>query len=248
MDETIPTEDALKLMRIKASTERFHDLSYHKRSINRSRAMKILHPLMDKLDQYTTAADFVTHVETCLTQESVKVLTQDAKRTIRLAAEVVDNKKVLEWIAAAREDRTEYTWMETIETPKPPADISRELLKDLDILVDAAPSNMQDLLRSRAQVAKLLYESFEQRIREVTVVSETNMAANQQLKKELSRIRKDKEQRPAPKGRRKVIADKKVKHDDSENEVCFSAKRRVIRRGRSQARKASVKRERATRG
>ncbi|KAM0461805.1 hypothetical protein ACHAO4_000990 [Trichoderma viride] len=215
MDEISPTDYALRLMQIKVRSERFYLLSFNERSISRSQAMETLQPMIDKLDQCITAADFVADVETCFTQESIKVLPQHAKRTIRLAAEVVGNKKVFEWIAAAKEDREEYTWMVTIEIPKPPADISRELLEELDILAKAAPSAIQDLLHSRAQVAKMLFESFEQRIREVTSESETHLATNQQLREELSSIRKALEQQPAPKRSRKITAVKKLEEYDS---------------------------------
>ncbi|KAM0454914.1 hypothetical protein ACHAPV_008055 [Trichoderma viride] len=198
-DGISPTDNALRLMRIKDSTESLHVLSYEERSIHRSQAMEKVWPMIEKLDQCTTTADFMTEVETYLTQESVEVLPQHAKRTIRLAAEVVGNKKVLEWIAAAKEDKEKYTWVVTIETPKPLAEISPKLLEDLDVLVQATSSNTQDLLRSRVQVVKMLFESFEQRIREVTSESETHLATNQQLREELSSIRKALEQQPAPK-------------------------------------------------
>ncbi|KAM0514961.1 hypothetical protein ACHAPE_006283 [Trichoderma viride] len=207
MDGISPADNALRLMQIKASTESFQVLSFQERSISRSQAMATLQPMIDKLDECITAADFVADVQTSFTLESVKVLPQHAKRTIRLAAEVVGNKKFLEWIAAAKEDREEYTWMVTIETPKPPAVISRELLEDLDILVKAAPSTIQDLLRSRAQVAKMLFASFEQRISEIKSESESHLATNQQLREELSSIRKALEQQPAPKRSRKADND-----------------------------------------
>ncbi|PNP38033.1 hypothetical protein TGAMA5MH_10132 [Trichoderma gamsii] len=173
--------------------------------------MEKLQPLIEKLDQTTSATNFVADVEASFTQESVKVLTQDRKRTIRLAAEVVGSQKVLEWIAAAKDDMEEFTWVATTETPKPPAEISPELLEDLDTLVQAAPSNIQDLLRSRVQVVKTLFESFEQRIREITIASETNTTTCQQLREELSSTRRLLEQHQDREMCRHAVADMKAK-------------------------------------
>lgn len=210
-DGISPTDNALRLMRIKDSTESLHVLSYEERSIHRSQAMEKVWPMIEKLDQCTTTADFMTEVETYLTQESVEVLPQHAKRTIRLAAEVVGNKKVLEWIAAAKEDKEKYTWVVTIETPKPLAEISPKLLEDLDVLVQATSSNTQDLLRSRVQVVKMLFESFEQRIREITIASETNTTTNQQLREELFSTRRILEQHQEREMCRQAVADMKAK-------------------------------------
>lgn len=210
-DGISPTDNALRLMRIKDSTESLHVLSYEERSIHRSQAMEKVWPMIEKLDQCTTTADFMTEVETYLTQESVEVLPQHAKRTIRLAAEVVGNKKVLEWIAAAKEDKEKYTWVVTIETPKPLAEISPKLLEDLDVLVQATSSNTQDLLRSRVQVVKMLFESFEQRIREITIASEMNTTTNQQLREELFSTRRILEQHQEREMCRQAVADMKAK-------------------------------------
>ncbi|PON26297.1 hypothetical protein TGAM01_v204773 [Trichoderma gamsii] len=141
MNRVSSTNISLMLKRLKARNETFYETSYEKRSINRLQAMEKLQPLIENLDQTTSATNFVADVEASFTQESVKVLTQDRKRTIRLAAaaEVVGSQKVLEWIAAAKDDMEEFTWVVTTETPKPPAEISPELLEDLDTLVQAAP-------------------------------------------------------------------------------------------------------------
>ncbi|EHK45678.1 hypothetical protein TRIATDRAFT_317822 [Trichoderma atroviride IMI 206040] len=129
MDGISPADYALRLMRIKASTERFHMLSFEERSVNRSQAMEKLQPMIDKLGQSTTStADFVASAEASFTQESVNVFPQHAKIIMRLAAEVAGNNRVLGWIAAAKEDTEEYAWLETTETPIPPADIFHGLV------------------------------------------------------------------------------------------------------------------------
>lgn len=151
MDRSNLIESTLKLMRINVSMESFYVLSFEKQSITRFQAMEKLQPMIDKLDKYAMIEDFVTEVETFFTKESVKVLPQHAKRTIRLAAEAVGNEKVFKWIAAAEQDKEEHTWEERTETPKPPAEISRKILRDLDFLIHVAPSTIQDLLHSRVQ-------------------------------------------------------------------------------------------------
>ncbi|KAL7900889.1 hypothetical protein HDV63DRAFT_415958 [Trichoderma sp. SZMC 28014] len=202
-----PTHNDLVLqaMRSDFSMGGFYVLSFEKRSIIRSQAMERLQPMIDKLDQCTMTADFVTEVETSFTKESVKVLPQHAKRTIRLAAEVVGNEKILKWIAAAKQDKEEHTWEERIETPQSPAGISPQVLDDLGFLVHVAPSNIQDILRSRVEAVKMLFDMYEERIREITTISETNIATSQQLREELL------ERPPAVKRGRKVPALRKPK-------------------------------------
>lgn len=204
MDGNSSTNISLMLKRLEAKNETFYKISYESRSIDRLQAMEKLQPLIDNFDESTNAMNFVADVEAIFTQESVKVLTREGKRTIRLAAEVVGSQKVLDWIAAAKDDMEEFTWVVTAETPKPPADISTVLLEELDILVQAAPSNIQNLLRSRFQVVKMIFETFEK-------ASEANVATNQQLREELSSTRRLLEQHQDREMCRQAVADMKAK-------------------------------------
>jgi hypothetical protein len=218
MDEVSPTDNALQRMRVKVDTETFHVVSTEERSISRSRAMRELEPLVDEFDQSNSTANFVTNVKTFFTKESVKVLSKQAKRTIRLAAEVVGDKDVLRWIAAAKEDKEEHKWNVITKKPKPTADIFPQLLEDLDVLVQAAPSNIQGLLRSRVQVVKMAFELFEERI---------SVEASYRLIEELSSAYKALSSPIVLKSPRVVPDDEPA--DDSSDEPLSLLKRRIGR-------------------
>lgn len=211
--------------RLRARNEISHVFSYQERSIDRLQATEKLQPLIDKLDQSTVATDFVADIEASFTQESVKVLPQEGKRTIRLAAEAVGNEKVLGWIAAAKDDMEEYTWMVRVETPRPPEDMIHEIQQDLTILVDIAPLHIQELLRPRVQVVNTIFEWFQQCIRQNTVVSETDTTINQQLEEGLSSLRKFLEQQEqAGTKAREAIEDEESEDEESAGEKSAGGK------------------------
>lgn len=106
-----------------------------------------------------------------------------------------------------------------IETPKSPADMARTIRADFDIIIEAAPSNIQNLIRSRVRIAEALFEWFEQRIREFTVISVTNTAINQQLRDELSSIRKPSEPQQSGKRTRNDTETEKFEGEDEEPET-----------------------------
>ncbi|KAL6901751.1 hypothetical protein GGI43DRAFT_383347 [Trichoderma evansii] len=161
----------------------FHMASYEERSIGRSQAMEKLQPMLDKLDQCTTTtADFMADIEASFTPASVKVLPQYGKRIIRLAAEAVGNREVLEWIAAAKDDTEDFTWLMPVVTVKPPAELTQVILEDLAVLVEAAPSNIQEQLRSQVKIIDMSFKWFERYIRENTIASDTNSTINEQLR------------------------------------------------------------------
>lgn len=190
---------SLQLKQLKARNETFSEVSHKNHSVNRLQAMERLQPLIDKLDQSASAANFVADVEASFTQESIKVLTRDSKRSIWLAAEAVGNQNVLGWIAAAKDDLEQHAWAERIETPKPPAGMADTTLQDLATIVSVSPLHIQQVLGPRVAMVNSIIGSLQQRIPESsTVLASDITTANRQFSdEEASSIRELLRRQPA---------------------------------------------------
>ncbi|KAM0255750.1 hypothetical protein ACHAQJ_005420 [Trichoderma viride] len=164
-DKTYLSEVALRMISNDGETM----LSFKKKSITRSQAMALLQPIIGRRG---TATDFTTEIETTFTRETVKVLPQTEKAAIGWAAQAAGNEKVQEWIASARDDdMEEYRWTVAVDIPKGAAYQARAICTDLKTVARYSLPDVQILLLVLAQRMRTLFESQEQRYRELRLVT-----------------------------------------------------------------------------
>jgi hypothetical protein len=159
-DKTCLSEAALG--RYMIANDEVTKLSWKKQCVTRSQAVIKLQPIIGKFNNGGTVIDFTAEVETTFAEETVKVLPQADKVTIRIAAVAAGNNKVQEWIISAKEDLEEYTWEVAINVPKQPADKARAIFADFKTLAEASPPNIRNWVLTRAQSMEALFESYDQ--------------------------------------------------------------------------------------
>ncbi|KAL7966342.1 hypothetical protein HDV63DRAFT_385384 [Trichoderma sp. SZMC 28014] len=121
--------------------------------VNRTEVMEYLQPLFARLKYEDWVGNIQHDIMRMLTEQSIKVITAEAKGMLGLWAGRVNNGTVLSWLEKAQEDLTVFQWIERTEKPATMmwyADHISTIFRDIDATIGTIVEPVvQDKLRAQ---------------------------------------------------------------------------------------------------